>query len=159
DRTHAESLTSFMESTDAEVVVLLDIDCVPLHATAIPDLVARAARGELAGCVQRANHIENGGHLYGGPFCMALSKKLWVELGRPSFQPTRRGDVGEEITYRAEARGTPIHMLWPSEVEDPVWELTPGVRFGYNTVYGASFLHTFEARRADSSRSFVARCR
>jgi hypothetical protein len=159
EMSHADALTSFMADTEADVVLFLDIDCVPLHAEAIPDLVARAARGELAGCVQRANHIENGGHLYVGPFCMALSKRLWVELGRPSFRPTERGDVGEEVAYRAEAASTPIHMLWPSEVEEPAWELTPGVRFGYNTVYGGSFLHTFEVRHAGRARQFVERCR
>lgn len=159
DQSHAASLDAFMRTTDADVVIFLDIDCVPLHADALGDLADLAAAGILAGCVQRANHIANGGHLYVGPFCMALSKALWAELGEPSFSPTERGDVGEELTYRCEARGKAIHMLWPSFVEDPVWALTDQVSFGFNTEYDHSFLHAFGAREPSNQERFLRRFR
>jgi hypothetical protein len=158
-RTHAEALDDFMEGEAHGLVVFLDIDCVPLNAGAIPTLVARAAEGSLAGCVQRANHIGNRCHLYIGPFCMALTRRLWEELGRPSFQPTERGDAGEELTYRCEELGRPLHMLWPSAVETPLWELSEGRQFGLHTEYDAAFLHTFCIRDPKNQRRFVERCR
>jgi hypothetical protein len=135
-RSHAEALDAFMVGDTHDLVVFMDIDCVPLNAAAIPTLAARAAEGKLAGCVQRANHIGNGAHLYVGPFCMALTRRLWDELGRSSFQPTERGDVGEELTYRCEALGLPLHMLWPSAVETPRWDPT-GVTHLRNELPGA----------------------
>ena len=113
---HAAAIDDFMSNTAHDLVVILDIDCVPLNSRAIPALAAHAVRGELAGCVQRANHLRNDGHLYVGPFCMALTTKLWKQLGCPSFAPTDRGDVGEELTYRCEALRHPIHTIWPSSV-------------------------------------------
>jgi hypothetical protein len=156
---HAAAIDQFIQSSRYDLIVLLDIDCVPLTASAIPSLADHAGRGALAGCVQRANHITNGGHLYVGPFCMALSRQVWNRLGCPSFEPTGQGDVGEELTFRCEAAGVPVHMLWPSSVEDPVWALTDRERFGPNTEYGGAFLHSFLIREPARQRSFIASCR
>jgi hypothetical protein len=157
--THAVALDDFVRNTEYDLIVVLDIDCVPLDASSIPALAMRAARGELAGCVQRANHIDNHGHLYVGAFCMAFTRQLWEKLGRPSFQPTDRGDVGEELTYRCEAIQQPIHMIWPSSVEVALWDLTDNHKFGFNTEYDGSFLHAFGIRNSENQRKFVDRCR
>src|SRR5262249_8996013 len=92
-------------------------------------------------------------------FCMAIARQLWERLGCPSFQPTARGDVGEELTYRCEEIGQPLHMLWPSSVETPLWDLTDGRKFGVNTEYSGSFLHTFGIRDSQNQHKFVDRCR
>ena len=63
-RSHGEALDAFMESDAHDLIVFLDIDCVPLNAMALSALADRAAEGKLAGCVQRANHIDNDAHLY-----------------------------------------------------------------------------------------------
>jgi len=156
---HAAALDDFMRSTQADLVLFLDIDCVPLTPDSVPTLAAHAAQGKLAGCVQRANHINNDAHLYVGPFCMAISRQLWGILGRPSFEPTARGDVGEEFTYRSQELGVSTHMLWPSAYEAALWDLTEGRKFGLNTVYEESFLHTFNVREPESQRKFIDRCR
>jgi hypothetical protein len=157
-RSHAGAMDEFMQTSRHDLVVFLDIDCIPLNAAAIPSLADHARRGALAGCAQRANHLANDGHLYVGPFCMALSRPVWEQLGRPSFAPTARGDVGEELTFRCEAMGLPVHMLLPSSVEEPVWALTDGARFGPNTEYAGAFLHSFSIRDPARQRSFAARC-
>jgi hypothetical protein len=155
---HAVGIDEYMTSTAHDLVAILDIDCVPLHDRAIPALAAYAARGELAGCVQRANHLNNHGHLYVGPFCMALTRQLWKELGCPSFAPTDRGDVGEELTYRCEVLGHPIHTLWPSQVGSAQWKLTDDRQFGLNTEYEGAFLHTFGIRDPANQEIFMERC-
>jgi hypothetical protein len=158
-RSHGSAIDDFLARSDHDLVVLLDIDCVPLHAHSLPNLAARAARGAVAGCVQRANHIQNDAHLYVGPFCMAFTKRLWEDLGRPSFEPTARGDVGEEFTYRCEMSGRAVDLLWPSFVETPHWDLTDGRRFGQNTEYDGLFLHAFGIRDRANQGRFVQRCR
>lgn len=156
---HAGAMDDFIAADTHDIVIFLDIDCVPLNAVAIPALVAQAAEGSLAGCIQRANHIDNGGHLYVGPFCMALTRRLWEDLGRPSFEPTDRGDAGEELTYRCEALGRPMHRMWPSAIETPLWDLGEGRRFGLNTEYEGAFLHAFCIRDPHNQQRFVERCR
>jgi hypothetical protein len=156
---HAAALDEFLANTEHDLVVFLDIDCVPLTPDAIACLTGHAAQGKLAGCAQRAGHILNGSHVYVGPFCMAITRQLWEDLGRPSFHPTERGDVGEEFTYRCEELGQPIHMLWPTWVENPLWDLVPGRRFGPNTEYGEAFLHTFGIRDPLNQRKFIDSCR
>jgi hypothetical protein len=158
-RSHGAALDEIMAGVGADVVLVLDIDCVPLTADAIPALAAQARAGGLAGCVQRANHIDNGAHLYVGAFCLAIGRPLWERIGRPSFQPTGRGDVGEELTYRCEAAGAPVTMLWPSRVEEPCWDLTDGRRFGVNSEYDGAFLHTFNIRSPQYQHRFIDRCR
>ena len=156
---HAAAIDQFMAGTRFDLVVILDIDCVPLTEWSIPALAMHAACGELAGCVQRANHIANQGHLYVGAFCMAMTRRLWEELGHPSFQPTARGDVGEELTYRCEAFQQPLHLMWPSSVETVFWDLTQNQKFGLNTEYDGAFLHTFGIRDPANQSKFVERCR
>src|SRR4029077_9038658 len=158
-QSHGVAIDDFLAHSRHDLVVLLDIDCVPLRADALPDLAARAARGALAGGVQRANHIQNNAHLYVGPFCMAFTRRLWEDLEHPSFQPTARGDVGEEFTYRCEGAGRPVDMLWPSFMEAARWDLTDGRRFGLNTEYDGLFLHAFGIRDPANQRGFVERCR
>ncbi len=158
-RSHGAALDEIAAGAEANLVLILDLDCVPLTPAAIPALAAKAKAGALAGCVQRANHIDNGAHLYVGPFCMALSRALWERLGRPSFEPTGRGDVGEELTYRCEEAGAPVELLWPSHVEAPCWDLTDGRQFGVNTEYEGAFLHTFNIRSPENQRRFIDRCR
>jgi hypothetical protein len=156
---HAAAIDAFMQRNRYELVVILDIDCIPLNAPAIPSLADRAKRGALAGCVQRAGHLDNGGHLYAGAFCMAISRLVWERLGCPSFEPTARADVGEELTFRCEAMGVPVHMLWPSAVGEPVWALTERERFGPSTEYAGAFLHSFSIRDPARQPDFIAGCR
>ncbi|HYH37108.1 MAG TPA: hypothetical protein VD860_02710 [Azospirillum sp.] len=158
DRPHAESLDAFLNETDFDTVVVLDIDCIPLHGDALPMLRDEAAKGQLVGAVQRANHIANGGHLYAGPFCMAFTRDLWARLGKPSFQGTVRGDVGEELTYRCEEEGVGVRMLWPTAVEEPLWPLRDGAVFGYGTEYESAFWHCFEIRDPRNQLRFTNRC-
>jgi hypothetical protein len=122
----------------------------------LPQLIAAAEAGQLVGAAQRANHIDNDDHLYVGPFLMAFSRATYQILGAPSFCETLRGDVGEEVTYSAQACNIPIRFLWPTSCELPKWHLTDDIRFGRNTIYENAFLHAFEIRMPDQQKAFLA---
>jgi hypothetical protein len=148
-----------MKKMQDDIVILLDIDCIPLTQRALRYLGGLARRGTLAGAVQRSNHIDNGGHLYVGPFCMALSIAAYRRMGRPSFNETDRGDVGEELTYRWDELGGNTRFLWPSRVECPQWALVKDRSFGFGTTYEDLFYHAFCIREGLTTGLFLSKCR
>lgn len=185
-KSHPEAIEIALRDSKTDVNIFLDIDCVPLSKRSFTFLAECVIQDEkrglnqgLAGCVQRANHIPNGNHMYVGPFCMAFSKSHYKDLGSPSFMETDRGDCGEELTYRwSEKSGflcppvgpfhqrysSNIHFLWPFSVEHPLWELDFGWKFGLGTTYGAApvgaelFYHAFNARDPKTATMFINQC-
>lgn len=162
--THPDGLAAAVASSANDIVIFLDIDCIPLSQEALVYLAEHADKGILTGAVQRANHIDNNSHLYVGPFCMAFSKGLYKAYGSPSFNETARGDVAEELTYRWENRKQALCFLWPSAVDQPLWDLNFGFKFGLGTTYGTAmvspymFYHTFNARDSHMQQVFVTKC-
>jgi hypothetical protein len=152
---HGRTIDLFVALSRYDLIILLDIDCIPIVATALPDLIEKVKSGQFVGAAQRANHIGNDRHLYTGPFLMAFDRAILARLGHPSFRETRRGDVGEELTYRAEAAHVPIHFLWPTSCDEPKWHLTDDISFGRNTIYDLAFLHAFEIRMPEQQTAFV----
>jgi hypothetical protein len=143
-------------------IVWLDIDCIPLNDKAIYQPYP------LTGCAQRANHINNGGHIYASPFAMILNLKWWQQIGFQYFNETVRGDVGEELTYAAERIGIRPELFYPSHVEAKpdggYWNLTDDTHFGYGTTYADEdgtpmFYHAFEIRKGENKARFIAKCK
>ncbi len=73
---HPIALSHALCESKHDIVILLDIDCIPLKTSSLSFLYERATSGALSGAVQRACHIDNNNHLYVGPFCMAFSKSI-----------------------------------------------------------------------------------
>ena len=159
EKSHGEAIDEYVASSSADVIVLLDIDAIPLRPNALTLLIEHANRGELAGVVQRSNHIENNAHLFVAPCAMAFKRALWEQAGRPSFKPTGRGDVAEEFTYACEERGLPVSKLDITYSEGDIWDLTDGRKYGHCTEYGHLFFHAFEIRVPFNQQRFVAKCK
>ena len=155
---HAFALSQRVEASERDIVIILDIDCVPLTPQALIYLYDGAAAGELIGCIQRANHLSNGAHLYVGPFCMAFDRRVYYGLGSPTFVHSQRGDTGEELTYHWEAGGRRVRFIWPSHCEQPMWELDGSTRFGLGTTYAGLFYHTFNIRDGITRQMFIDKC-
>lgn len=155
---HGAAMDAFLATNRHPVVVFLDIDCVPIAEGAIERLIAGAEAGRLIGTVSCAAHIQNNRHLFVGPFGMGVSQATWDRLGRPSCLATARGDVAEELTYEAEARGVPIEMLMPVASDDRIWSLPNGIEYGHGTRYEGGLWHAFEVRCPDYQAAFIARC-
>jgi hypothetical protein len=159
---HGNAMQRCTDENLNDVTIFLDIDCVPLNDKSFRFLHNEkwtCAQGALVGCAQRANHILNNKHVYVGPFCMAFSKKVYVELGSPSFMETHRGDVGEELTYCWQEHQKAVYMLWPSDVQVPKWDLFDNfVQFGLGTTYEGQFYHAFCARSSEGQSIFLDKC-
>lgn len=174
DRSHAETLDFIAENSDDDVMIFMDIDCIPLNDDIIGQAVQLASQGYLFGNAQSSSHIDGGKHAFVAPSFMALSKKTYNELGCPSFRPTARGDVGEELTWVAEAVGVSRIMLMPVHFEssptpvdmggvvsNPICWNVEGHLFGLNTTFvfqgRLATFHSFQSSLAQTER-FIRKC-
>lgn len=155
---HASALEKFISENPDPITILLDIDCIPLSTKGIQLLIEYAEQGELAGAIQRANHIDNQGHLYVAPSCMAFSNEIYKNLGSPKFIQTKRADIGEEVTYAWEKANHPVRFFWPTEVYCPMWKLNDTSKFGLGTTYQGLFYHSFCIRDPEIQQVFVEKC-
>lgn len=170
---HGRAIDQLIESRrgcPADFVhVWLDVDAIPLHHAALPYLISRAQAGVLIGCIQRSNHIANGQHVYAAPSVLAFTERTFEQLGRPSFLETARGDVGEELTFGAEANNVAVELLRPQSVlGSRRWALdgSQEPQYGNGTVFGGApgsnqeawFYHQYELRVPAQQPLFLAVC-
>lgn len=156
-----------------DTILLLDIDCIPLSKYALEYTFKRAEAGVLVGNVQRSNHLDNNKHVYPAPSCIALTKQIYERLGKPSFNVTNRGDIGEELAYIAEQKGIEIEMFMPGKHEDvpywntgerKLWDLADGQpQFGIGTTFvdkngNEMFYHLFQSRLKVFNDLFFLKC-
>lgn len=166
-------LNKLFEVDNYDTILMLDIDCIPLNTKALEYTFERAEQGVLIGNVQRSNHLDNNKHIYPAPSCVAFSRELYDKLGRPSWKPTNRGDIGEELCYRAEEKGIEIEMFMPSKYEEiphwntgerKPWDLRDGdPQFGIGTTFvdkdgNEMFYHLFQSRLNVFNHLFFLKC-
>lgn len=156
-QSHADGINQFLTHTNYDIYITLDIDCIPLNSFIFPDMITKAQKC-LVGCAQKANHISNNNHIFVGPCGMAFSRNIYERIGKPSFEPTARGDVGEEMTYQCQANNIPVSFLWPTHVVHDRWDLAYGLRLGVGTTYENSLFHAFEIRSGQSIPIFLNKC-
>lgn len=119
---HGSTLQRLVDEAEAggfDTVVFLDIDCVPIGSGLLQSLLL-AKKGVLVGNAQRSNHIANGEHVYAAPSFMAFTIAQYRALASPSFEPTQRGDVGEELTYTWERDRSPVQLWMPGRCDAPI---------------------------------------
>lgn len=152
-----------------DIVVILDIDCVPLNPQAIDELVTVANQGTLVGNVQRSNHIENDQHLFVAPSCMGIHRDIFRKIGSPSAVETFRSDVAEEYTFCAEDHEIPVDFFIPSRFDEPPqeapsWKLREGMpEFGRGTTFKNKnndelFWHSFQIFHPGQQEKFHQKC-
>ncbi len=161
---------------DFDVILFLDIDCIPLSPNAIDYFITEAAKGKIVGNIQRSNHIQNGQHVFAAPSALCLSAETFERIGRPSAMETARSDVAEEYTWNAERVGVPVEMLMPLKYDEapmrydwekdqpPYWPLADGMPvYGMGTTYGLDdgtpmFFHNFQIRMQGQQDKFWKKC-
>lgn len=161
---------------DHDVVLFLDIDCIPLNENAIDYYLEQAAAGKLIGNAQRSNHIENDQHVFVAPSALAISRETFLKIGAPLAQENSRSDVAEEYTWAAEHDNVPVELVLPlsyakapykynwEKDQRPFWALKDGMpvygigtTFG-NDQYGEMFYHNFQIFHPGNQEMFWARC-
>jgi hypothetical protein len=171
-----ESNNKVEQKFDHDVVLFLDIDCIPLNENAIDYYLEQAAAGKLIGNAQRSNHIENNQHVFAAPSALAISRETFLKIGAPLAKETARSDVAEEYTWESEANNVPVELTMPLSFvkapykyhwerdQRPFWALKEGMpvygigtTFG-NESYGGMFYHNFQIFHPGSQEMFWERC-
>jgi hypothetical protein len=153
-----------------DVVLFLDIDCIPLQENAIDLYIESASKNKLVGNIQRSNHIENNQHVFAAPSALAISKSVFESIGKPSALETYRSDVAEEYTWKCEEYGIPIELYMPlkydrSPAECEFWPLAKDMPvYGLGTTYGNEefgnlFYHNFQIRFPGQQEKFWEKCK
>jgi len=143
---HGDFLDAFMaELAEDDVALLTDIDCFPLNREIVERAFAAARDGRIFGCAQSTNHVDPD-RLFVAPMFMALSRRTWEALGRPSFKPDAQNDVAQKLNDIAAARGVEIEMLLPWACIVPKWRLGDVGLYGVGTFYRGGVFHLFESR-------------
>lgn len=158
---HPDAIDHFLNTAEWDIVVIFDIDCIPLEKDYLDAEVNFVSRVNnwIVGAAQHASHIPNSID-YVSPAYMVMHRAAWEALDKPSFAPTKRGDVGAEITYKAIEHGQHYFMLPVSSCEVPMWKLDNGQMFGIGTTYADVIYHAFESRmNADARNRFIEKCR
>jgi len=160
-----------------DIILFLDIDCVPLSDKAIDLYIQKAYEGKLVGNAQRSGHIENNQHVFAAPSATAISVNTFSLLNTPSALPTNRGDVLEEYTYMAEKSSVvpvdlymplrydspPVRMNWETN-QEPFWRLAEGMpNYGIGTTFGSQedgdlFYHHFQIFHPGQQVKFWSKC-
>lgn len=151
-------------------LAIFDIDCIPLHAEVLAHAEAMIDEGWLYGAAQKANHIPNS-EIYCSPAFCCFTREAYERAGKPTLCEMPGHDVGGYFTNEMVRVGHRAKLLWPTHVENPVWDLTEKVKFGHGTTYGkpsADWLpagqgdvyHAFESRfNHESASRFIAKCK
>jgi hypothetical protein len=141
-------MNDVMESAEpGKILLFVDIDAIPLNREALVLAMKTAGEGGILGCAQAANHMDRAHFIYAGPMFLALTKKTWVELDRPSFHADAEFDAGMRLSDLATQRGVAIRLLYPNVVCIPKWKLADAGVFGIGTFYEGKVFHLFESRK------------
>lgn len=160
---HSQFMKEIVESSNADVVGFLDIDCIPLTSNSINEIVKFVALNKsIAGTVQATNHLNPMSHLFIAPSCFFIWKPLYTAIGSPSFYPTNHTDVAQFVCHIAEQHGVRMKAFYPTHFEDEpeegVWRLHNYGLYGVGTVFAGKFYHLFQSRFEKNVNMFIERC-
>jgi hypothetical protein len=157
---HGKSVDDYLSviTDPKEIIVLFDIDSIPLNTTIINDAAKWCSENiGIYSVAQKAVKLKNP-IIHAAPSFMVFSIETFNILGRPTFTTNVRSDCGGEMTHSARDKGIEIRMLYPSHVETPHSQLDGPVMFGYGTTYGHQLYHAFESRFKARDGYFINKC-
>jgi len=159
---HGAAIDHYVRSVQFDVLLIFDVDCIPLDEQVIPNAIDAVAHHPcLYGIRQNANHLP-GTPDYVGPAFVCFSRDTFKALGSPSFRSSRNGDVGSQLTHNTLNPGLLRSLSQPSievrflNVTDtavPKWFLSDGTQYGLGTNYEQKIFHAFGIGSAGLSRN------
>jgi len=171
-----DKLVEMLEKKGHDAIMFLDIDALPLNDNALDYFFEQAYDGKVIGSAQRSNHIQNNQHVFCAPHNVTFTISTYRKCGNPSFLPNYRGDVSEELTFRAEESNIPIEILmplrydappirmeWEPKDASPYWDLADGMpKYGIGTTFGKNdvemFWHMYQSFHPGQTERFFKKC-
>lgn len=160
---HGEWMDAVMDKTDADIVLFLDIDCVPTNKEIVDKAIAWVMQhGTFIGIAQASNHIPPYSHIFAAPAFFAITKKIWDKMSRPTFLETEQSDVAENVSYAAEMMKVDYKTLYPTHYFKPPkgekWKLHTYGEYGIGTHFEGGIFHLYQGRFPDNADFFVKAC-
>lgn len=169
-------------SSKDRLVIFLDIDAIPLLPTSFDTLICMTMDGAtMAGAPQSTNHLPQASGVFVAPCIMAISTRLYREIGMPSAEPTESSDVAElwtkelQETHKIPASffdilnydgsPAPVRLGNGSVISVSHWMLddSAGTKFGLNTTYGFEteqlFFHSYQSFVSGQNEYFINKCK
>lgn len=161
--THGDAVDNYLKDIDdpEEIIVLFDIDAIPLNKKIIPLAVDWAKNNiGLFGNAQVAPKLNppHNKFIYAAPSFLVFSIKTYNKLGRPSFNETNRADCGGELSHISKEKNFKIKLLLPTSAEIECFDLDQKHKFGYGTTYNNDIYHAFESRFGKKDKFFINKC-
>ena len=161
--THGDAVDNYLKDIydPEEIIVLFDIDAIPLNKKIIPLAVEWAKNNVgLFGNAQVASKLKppHNKFIFAAPSFLVFSIRTYNELGRPSFNTTNRSDCAGELSHIATENEMSINLLFPNHAEIPNVKLDENHSFGYGTTYGNNTYHAFESRFGKKDVFFINKC-
>lgn len=135
------------ELGEDDTLLCVDIDCFPTNAAVVEHAFAFAEAGGLIGCSQVTAHIDPD-RIFTAPMFLCLTKRLWRQLGSPSFHGSATADVAQNLHDIAVKSGVKIEYLDPYACVIPKWNLAGKALFGVGTFYRGGVFHLYESRKS-----------
>ena len=172
-----DKLVDMLEKKEHDAIMFLDVDALPLNENSLDYFFEQAYAGKIIGSAQRSNHIQNDQHIFCAPHNVTFTIETYRhKLGTPSFMPNYRGDVAEELTFRAREANIPIEILmplrydappirmdWEPKDAPPYWDLADGMpKYGIGTTFGTEgnemFWHMYQSFHPGQNERFTKKC-
>lgn len=171
-----DKLVDMLEERGHDAIMFLDVDALPLNDKALDYFFEQAYAGKVIGSAQRSNHIQNNQHVFAAPHNVTFTVATYRKLGNPSFMPNYRGDVAEELTFKAEENNVPVEIIMPLRYDaapirmewepnglPPYWDLADGMpKYGIGTTFGTEgnemFWHMYQSFYPGQKERFIKKC-
>ena len=171
-----DKLIDMLGERGHDAIMFLDIDALPLNDKALDYLFEQAYAGKVIGSAQRSNHIQNNQHIFAAPHNITFTVATYRKIGNPSFNPNHRGDVAEEVTFKAEENNVPVEIImplrydappirmdWEPKDSPPYWDLADGMpKYGIGTTFGTEgnemFWHMYQSFYPGQKERFIKKC-
>lgn len=171
-----DKLMEMLAAKGHDAVMFLDVDALPLTDNSLDYFFEQAYAGKVIGSAQRSNHIQNNQNVFAAPHNVTVSIDTYNKLGRPSFLPNYRGDVAEELTFKAREGNIPVEILmplrydappirmdWEPKDAPPYWDLADGMpKYGIGTTFGTEgnemFWHMYQSFHPGQNERFIKKC-
>jgi len=159
---HGAWIDQVMSTTNADITVFIDSDCIPLTPDAIMESVKQCADGYLVGNAQVTNCIKAKHDLFCAPSFLVVSKDYYNQIGAPSAINNKRSDVAQEITRAAVEKEKRIKMYFPTSFQSVpaggIWRLSGYGSYGIGTIFDEKMYHLFQARFQKNVDLFINTC-
>jgi hypothetical protein len=155
---HGEWIDWVMSRARSEVILFIDIDCVPYSRAIVERRFNQALNGVLVGAEGAANHIDPW-RSYAGAWYVYISVPYWKAFARYSARAMACYDTCQAWTDCWKYYKGDVELIPPTESIYPRWNL-PGrpQAYGIGTTYGDDCFHLFNARTGTDSHLFLSEC-